>query len=267
MLRPYLLALTLLFSVAASAEESVLAIIPINYRPAEEIQPLIVPLLDPSDRVAADGANLIVRTAPQRLEQIKALIAQLDSKPHNLLITVLQGQNLSAEQLNTNASVYLNVPLNKPSSTSGEIQGELNAYQERRITDNTQTIRTLEGQPAFIKVGKAQPVQSWAVYGYGYPAVVSSTTMLEATTGFAVTPRLSGDEVLIAVSPWSNQLQNNGVIDTQSATTNVRAKLGEWVEIGGVQEESQHSGQGFLSANSGSRSTALHILVKVEDLE
>jgi type II secretory pathway component GspD/PulD (secretin) len=251
------------------AEESVLEIITLNYRPAEEIPPLLAPLLEPSEGVAADGANLIIRAAPERLEAIKALVAQLDAKLHNLLISVLQGRDVSAAELNAAAQVRFNVPLDKPSATSARIQGRFQDTQSRTSAENTQTVRTLEGQPAYIKAGESRPVRSVTVYdsGYGRPAAVNSTTMLEATTGFAVTPRLSGDEVLLAVAPWSDRLQRNGSVATQSAATNLRAKLGEWIEIGAIEESSQQQQDGTLSRMRENRNSNLRMLIKVEIID
>jgi type II secretory pathway component GspD/PulD (secretin) len=269
MLKKSLFILMLVCSSLVYAEESVLEIITLNYRPAEEVPPLLAPLLEPSERIVADGANLIIRATPERLEEIRALVAQLDAKLHNLLITVLQGGNISAEELNAGARVQLNVPLDKPADASGRIQGQFHAAQSSAAADNTQTLRTLEGQAAYIKAGQSRPVRSVTVYdtGHGYPAAVSSTAMLEVTTGFAVTPRLSGDEVLIAVSPWSDRLQNNGAIATQSAATNLRAKLGEWIEIGGIRETSQYQQDGALSRIRENRNSALRILIKVEIID
>lgn len=266
MLKISLIFLLLVFSTGAFSDDSVLEIITLNNRPAEEVQALIAPLLEPSDRVAADGMNLIIRATPERLSEIKKLIEQLDGKLHNLLITVLQGQNISADELNASASVSVDIPINKPSSASGEIAGQFHAAQSHHNTDNTQTLRTLEGQTAYIKAGQALPVQSITVYnsGSGYPVATNSTTMIEATTGFAVTPRLNGDEVIMAVSPWSGQLQNNGAIAIQNATTNLRTKLGEWVEIGSAQEAQQFQQNGTLSAIRDNRNSSLRILVKVE---
>lgn len=269
MLKTSLLMLLLIFSTRVFSDDSVLEIITLNYRPAEEVQALLAPLLEPSDRIAADGSNLIIHAPPARLAEIKALVAQLDAKLHNLLITVLQGQNVSADELNAAARVRIDIPLNKPSAASGRIQGQFSAAQSRDESENSQTVRTLEGHTAYIKAGRAQPVQSVTVYnsGYGYPAAVNSTTVIEATTGFAVEPRVSGDEVTMEVSPWSDQLQNNGAIATQSATTNLRAKLGEWIEIGSVQQAQQYRQDGTLTRIRGDRNSELRILIKVEIID
>jgi hypothetical protein len=116
-------------------------------------------------------------------------------------------------------------------------------------------------------MGSNNPIRYTTVYdsGYGQRVVSSNTQYIEATTGFAVLPRLNGEQVTLEISPWSDQMKNNGVTDTQSVQTTIRAKLGEWVEIGTINEESQSSGNGFLSVEQGSGQSILHILVQVEN--
>jgi hypothetical protein len=55
------------------ATESIIEVIPLYNRPATEIQPLLTPMLDSTDRVIADGSNLIVRTTPDRLNLKKSV--------------------------------------------------------------------------------------------------------------------------------------------------------------------------------------------------
>ena len=257
----------LLMSVQIVRAEMVMEIIPLQNRTAIEVQPLIAPLLDPSDRVIANGSALIVKTSPSKLEEIKQLIKKLDTRIENLIITVIQDRNITADELNARADIRLNVPLNHPSDFSGQIRGRYNQTQDHDSRYNTQTIRTMEGTPAQIKVGKAHPIRNTTVYHprYGYPSVSSSTEFVEATTGLSVTPRLAGDnQVIIDVAPWSDRMNRYGMIDTQGALTTIRANLGEWVEIGGADEDSNFDRSGFLIKERSTRKDALHILVKVE---
>ena len=64
----------ILLSNISFAAETIIEIIPVYNRPASEIQPLINPMLENTDRVIADGSNLIVKTTPDRLNAIKKFI-------------------------------------------------------------------------------------------------------------------------------------------------------------------------------------------------
>jgi type II secretory pathway component GspD/PulD (secretin) len=126
----------------------------------------------------------------------------------------------------------------------------------------------MDGAPAYIKAGNVIPVTQYQSYPgyYGYPNVMRSTQYIEATTGFEVTPRLAGQQVLLEVAPWSDNYQGYGQFQTQSAVTSIRANLGEWVEIGAVGESGQNNGVGTFSYSRQSVQNRLHILVKVDSV-
>ncbi len=248
-----------------NASESVVEIIQINNRPAEELKPLLEPLLEPSDQIVANGSSLIVKTQPERLQTITNLIRKLDSPVNNLLISVIQSRQMTAEQLNAELSGNISIQTTRPNPIGGRGDGYYNQYQGTNRQQNTQTIRTQDGTAAFIKAGNAYPMTTYQAYAtpYGY-APVPSTQYVEASTGFAVTPQLSGKQVTLDVSPWSGRPSGQGQFQVQEAQTSIRTSLGEWVEIGGVDESSQSSGAGTFAYNNQSGQSRLRILVKVD---
>lgn len=253
-----------LFSMACVAAQTVIEVIPLFNRPAAELQPLIAPLLEPSDSVVGNGFSLIVKTNPARLAEIKSLIKKLDTAPVNLSIKVIQSKDQTAEQLNAAANINVKIPINHPAEVKGGISGYV--QQQQRSSHTEQSLKTLEGKPAYIKVGSHHPIRYSAVYdsGYGRRTVASNTQYIEATTGFAVLPRLNGDEVTLEISPWSEQMQQGGVIETQSAQTTLKTKLGQWLEIGTINEVSQATGSGLFNVEQGSGENLIRILVQVE---
>lgn len=256
----------LLFSLSCSAAQSIIEVIPLFNRPATEVQPLIAPMLEPTDHLVGKDFSIIVKTTPARLAEIKELIKKLDIALTNLSIRVIQSKDKTADQLNAGIDVGVNIPINRPSDFRGGINAYYQQNQQAMRSNNEQVLRTIEGKPAYIKLGGNYPVQYTNVYDYGYGqrAISNTTQYIEATTGFEVLPRLNGDRVTLDISPWSDQMQNNGTIDTQSAQTTLTAKLGQWVEIGTINEQSQSAGNGILSTEQGSGQSVVHILVQVE---
>jgi len=246
--------------------ESVVEVIPVNNRPASEIQPLLMPLLESTDQIVANGDSLIVKTTPERLQTITNIIHKLDNPLNNLQITVIQNRNITAAQLNAGVGFDVNVPWQHPGQATGGVTGYYNQLNGRNNRQDTQTIRTLEGVPAHIRAGNVVPITSYQTYrdGYGYPYESRSTQLVEATTGFEVTPRLVGQQVILDVLPWSDRFDAQGQIQTQETNTSIRANLGEWVEIGGVDESEQSSGNNGFGYNRRSAQKNLRILVKVE---
>lgn len=251
--------LLLAFSGMAPADDTVMEVIPLYNRPAAEIQPLLAPLLEETDRIIDNGSSLIVKTTPARLESIQELIRKLDVRLGNLVISVLQSSNKTAAELNAEAGIAI-------SPSAIRMRGMVGDTRDLRTEQSTQMIRTLEGQAAHIKVGEVRPVQDITAYdsGYGYSSGSTTTQMVEATTGFAVTPRLAGQQVMLDIEPWSDRFRHGNRIETQGASTSLRANLGEWVEIGGSDTDRSMHSHGFNSFNQSSRENTLRILIKVD---
>lgn len=249
----------LMLSGAAGADNTVMEVIPLQNRPAAELQPLLTPLLEDGDRVIDNGASLIVKTTPSRLESIRNLINKLDARLNNLIVSVIQSNTKTAAELNAEAALAV-------SPSSVRMHGMVGDTRELGGNQSTQTLRTLEGQPAHIATGQVRPVQNFSVYGsgYGYPSVSSETQMVEASTGFAVTPRLAGQQVIVDIEPWSDRFQQGGRIETQGARTTLRANLGEWIEIAGSGAGEQSDRGGFNTFNHSTTENSLRILIKVD---
>lgn len=254
-----LMFITLLGSSSAFAAETIIEVIPLSNRPAFEIVPLLAPLLGNTAQLIDNGSNLLVKTTPDKLAEIKDIVNQLDVRQSNLVITVIQSRQTTADELNAEIRARLNVRANAPSRSSGRIIGHLYQTQDKDIDQNTQTIRTMEGVPAQIKAGKVYPRQRFS--GYGYPTEIEYS---EATTGFAVTPRLAGQQVILSILPWSDRMNGRGQIETQNAQSTLRVNLGEWVELGGAGTTSNSSTSGALVNIRQIDKSQMHILIKVD---
>lgn len=251
--------LTLLAGNALAAD-SVVDVIPLQNRPAEEILPLLRPLLESDEQVVDNGFSLIVKTSPQRQSALRELIGKLDIRLHNLLISVLQNSIKTADELNAETAIELSpqgIVMQGFNGNTGNLAG----------TRNLQQLRTLEGQAAHIEAGQSRAVDQAILYNnpYGYPTVGYATQMQQASTGFAVIPHLTGNnEVSLHIEPWSERFLRGGGIATSNVNTSLRVRLGEWVEIGGVNQQSRGSQQGYNGLNYQSRNNESHLLLKVD---
>ncbi len=266
MLKIIFILLSLFFSTFCIANESVMQVVPVNNRPASELQSLISPLLESSERIIASHSSLIIKATPSRQKELINLIEQLDTRLSNLSITVIQSKTKTAQALNSSAKIKLNFPANKPSNISVKARGRFASTEGLNNSESRQKIQTLDGKPAYIKTGKIYPVENISIYqsGYSYPVISSNTQLIEASTGFLVTPRLSGNQVTIEVTPWSDKMNNNGLINSQSGHSTIRVNLGQWVEIGGIDEHSQLSTNRTLSHAYSTVNKNMRILIKVE---
>lgn len=258
----------ILGSSVVFAETQVLKTRPIMHRTPEEIGAILLPLLDERDHITSNGQILIIKTSSERWPHLQQLIDRLDAPASNLIITVIQDRYRSAESFNAAARLKIQGhSTDKGTDIRGRVHADFSQHQGHADFYNRHTVRTSEGRPAHIKVGKVRPVKRRTHYysRYGHPEVHESIDFFEVSTGFAVTPRLVGkDQVLLDVAPWSDRFVHRGVIETQGAQTQLRVNLGEWVEIGTVnrQHQQQHSGIGKQAYRL--ESDVLHIVIKVE---
>lgn len=251
---------SLLIGGETLAADKIVEVLELQHRPAAEILPLLQPLLSDGDQAIDNDFRLIVKTAPERLQSLRQLVAKLDIRQRNLLISVLQSSVKSAAQLNAEAAIAIHPD-----------RIRMQGYQaDTRFLDNQrsqQQIRTLEGQTAHIETGEQRPIQNQSFYAnpYGYPAIGYNTQLQTASTGFAVTPRLVGDgEVVVDIEPWSEHFLRGGAIEQRNAATSFRARLGEWIEIASSGEQIQSTGGEFLGMNQQTRSNQFHVVIKIE---
>jgi type II secretory pathway component GspD/PulD (secretin) len=219
---------------------------PLKHRMANEIIPVIKPMLGQDAAVTGEGFNLIVRAPEQSLQQVRDIISQLDRAPQRLRISVRQHQSdtVSRQDIGVSGTIRsgdARIQLSKP----GPARLKLHESTGRSAKNGTQTVHTLEGQQAFIQVGQLVPVPERSIDRYGVER--ESIQYKNATTGFYVLPRLSGDQVILDISPHSISLNRHGQqkFDVQQAQTTLRGKVGEWLSIGGVQQKAHSSSKGI----------------------
>jgi len=232
--------------VSWAAPSDPLTTIELKGRSAEEIMPIIRPLLGPNDALSGKDHLLFLRTDQATVSQIRQLLDQIDRPLNNLLITVRTGVDMSHEK--ARAGVTGQIVINDPEQSEVDVRLDKRYKTEKR--GSTQQLRVIEGQPAFINVGQAIPYPSGQVthtphgsygnYGIQYR---------EAPQGFYVLPRLRGDQVFIEINPRRDQLspQGGGRIDTTSLHTTISGQLGEWIRLGGVDETQQGTQSGITS--------------------
>lgn len=273
---------------AVCAQATVVEVIPLNYRTAEQVIPVIRPMVGPEGSVSGFQGQLILRATPENLAEIRRILATIDTAPRRLLITVRQdaqgdsrrrAAEVSGFAGNDRARVFI--------PGSGELSGGnvvIRPGDDRlraRVIDsfgsdtdsNTQTIQVLEGNSAFIRAGESRPVPSrqvrrTVVGGQVVEQVVDSVEYREASTGFYVRPRLTGDRVTLEVNPHRDSFsgQGPGAMSVQRVATTVSGRLGEWIELGGINQESGSQSRALLGVESRSASDRRQVLIKVEEL-
>lgn len=265
------LLLAALGGTAIAAAGDRLEIIELRNRPAEEVIPLVRPLLQPQDALTGTGYQLIIRAAPDRIREVRELVRQLDQAQKNLLVTVSAGRAEDLRDREIGASGR--IENERGSVTLGDtdeegLHGTLRERSTRGQATRASSLRVLEGQSAFIRTGGDVPYVTTAAIITGNRVITSSgVEYRRVETGFYVTPRISGDRVYLHIRPVQQSLQSDQTIATQEAVTTISGPVGEWITIGGVAEEERYESSGTASRQWETRGRNDAISVKVEVVE
>ncbi|MBI2993643.1 MAG: hypothetical protein HYY48_05640 [Gammaproteobacteria bacterium] len=271
---------------AAQAESMILEVIPLQYQTLDNVIPVIQPLLVEGGTVTGMNNQLVVRTTPGNLDEIKQVLAEIDRKMRRLLISVNQDAARSANEREGSVSGRVregDVTLEsgergreRPGTgvTLGDEEGDFARYRtlerETQADDrNAFRVQTVEGQAAFIQTGQSIPVPEQNVYvNPGQVTVQRTVEYHDATSGFWVLPRLHGDQVTLLVSPHMSRVLPGRApsFEIQEVETTATGSLGEWIAIGGIDTDQSRTGRENLGATAEQISARRTVLIKVDEI-
>jgi hypothetical protein len=253
------LAITFLCAAQAWAQGA-LEIIPLKHRTVDQVLPVLRPLLDPGATLSGQSGQLFVRTSPENLAELRQALEAIDRPSRRLQILVRFDDALESSSRDVAASGTIS---NRGSRVELRAQ-EAQAGATERID---QRVQIVEGGTAWITTGQSRTLpQRQLIRTPG--GVVSQETFVvqEATTGFAVSPRLSGSTVHLDISPQREALAGGGTVQSRRIATSASGRLGEWFEIGGIAAASARDERGIASAARTTGGESRRIWVKVEEL-
>jgi type II secretory pathway component HofQ len=254
--------------------------IQLQNRPAEEIIPIIEPMLGTGDVITGRGFKLFLRSSPETLAEVKDMIDVLDITAKILQISVFQGSERDLRALSINGNIQIesgnasgsigtksNQSAGSISYDNNNTSGSINATgTSGRMQNNPlQRLRVTAGTEGYIETGEQIPYFSVAGW-IGSRAAVGDIEYRNVTTGFYVLPRVHGDNVSLQVSPFKNSLRKTrtGNIATQQANTTITGRLGEWLLIGGATEQITRSQSGIGNYSSTQNRTNAGIWIKAD---
>ena len=269
-LRRYIVIFLCILSASAAADD--LEVITLKYRTAEQLIPVIRPLLAPGGAVSGMQNQLILRTSKSNLQDIKKMLVSLDAMPRRLMIYVRQ----SAEGAGAQNGAELSSRIGGAATGAQHMEQERHGvtariYETRGARDEriTQQIQVMEGNAATIQIGQSVPVATPTVTrSINGIAFTDTVAYRDFVTGFEVVPRVSGERVFLDLSPRrETPTGSRGGGDVQRASTTASGRLGEWFEIGGSMRNDARSDSGLLLGAAGQRKDKQSIWVKVEEIK
>lgn len=265
---------------AAAGDE--IEVVPLRYRTAEQVLPLLRPLVDPGGAVTGMQGTIVIRSNRRNIENLKQALAAFDRMPRRLMVSVRQEAGADVAASGATGGVVVG---------PGGVQGGGRVYSSRGASDERvgQTVQVLEGNAAFISVGQSVPVVTRSTTGVqmtpgvggrpgSFGGITSETTgYRDVSTGFTVVPRVNGSEVILEINPVRQRVQPPGsgmqgpqgqpVFENQSVTTTVSGRLGEWIDLGGMVADDRRGERGILSSQSAARTDNRRVLVRVDEVQ
>lgn len=252
----------------ALAQQS-MEIIPLKHRTMEQVLPVLQSLLEPGDSLSGMNDQLILRASPTTRAQVKQALAAIDTPVRSLLIHVTQNRDDAMSRsgaqaygkIETGTTRVIQPPAGSAQGgarieiRSGDsvIGAQAGSTQQAGSTRAQQSVRVVEGGRAFINVGQSVPLpMRQVVQGPGGTMVTETTAYRDIGQGFYAEPRLSGERVTLEISPQYDTPghQVYGSVNTQRVSTTVSGRLGEWIEIGGANQQFSRQKSGNLSTGS-----------------
>lgn len=249
-----------------------LEIIELKSRQVSEMIPLLRPFVAADGSIAGMNNQLIIRTSPENLREIREILQRLDRPPRRLMISVRQASatNLTRHRSQADINAMIGegkVIVGQPGGGEG-LRYRLRESRTRSDRDITHRLRVNEGYPAFIATGQAVPLPEQTTIIDGRRVYQQrSTRYRQVSSGFYVTPRLNGDQVTLEIIPGMERpTGERGVYSTQQAHTLLSGPLGEWITVGGVSQQAGSDREGILNQTRTSNDDDRIIQVRVEEV-
>jgi hypothetical protein len=273
-LAAFVLALVAIACVTRVQAETLEAI-PLQYRLAEELLPILQPLLPPDAALTGAGDVLLVRADAATQQQVRDAVATLDRPPRQLLITVGQATTGTTTATSARGSATIGtgdvqVGVNRPPGPDAGARVTVQAGRDQVELRDISSVRALEGREVWIALTTSRPFTSTSTIHGGRHGVTQVHTVgrQDAQTGFLAIPHLRGDLVMLEISPSQQQLGTRGDagIETRALTTTVSGRLGEWIELGGISTSGTDGTTGLITWGQRSELTQYSAWVKVEEV-
>ncbi|CAG0993564.1 hypothetical protein MTYP_02416 [Methylophilaceae bacterium] len=256
------------FLASAAMADTQFRMMTLQYRFAQDILPVIEPMVGADGSVRAIDNHLMVTATPERLSQIEALISQLDVARRNLRITVSHAADVQSQQhgIGVQAGGRVgDVEVQLPRGARDGVHIDLDDRSAQYGSANTEFLTVMDGERAFIRVGQSVPyTQQWVALSRRYLRAQQTVEFRDITTGFAVRPRYIGDQVELEITPRIARLDQAGFVDFEELGTVVRVSPGEWFDLGGSMQNRDEISREILSSGQSRESRISKLRIKVD---
>ncbi|HEY5734605.1 MAG TPA: secretin N-terminal domain-containing protein [Gammaproteobacteria bacterium] len=280
-MKPYQLPFLLLLMFFNALYASGMEVIQLRNQTAEELIPIIRPLLGDEGVVTGSGYKLIVRAPAHRIEEIRKLLDEIDKPIQQLLISVRQDQQsdwqgnrkgISGNVGGDNGRIVFGQPTPNTRGTmtmryrndDDFLRAQTGERNESLNENISQQVRAMSGSPAWISVGVSRPVPGQQIRTSPDGVVRTYTTYYDdVATGFYVTPKVNGNRVTLEIYTQREQPAQRYRVESARLSTTVSGNIGEWISLGGSDETSRQSSSQWFDQRNSQQTDLRNISVKV----
>jgi type II secretory pathway component GspD/PulD (secretin) len=223
-------------------------------RSAEELAPLVAPMLGPDGTAVADahGGSLILEGDPAAIADALAALESLDAPLHQYRI---ESETRSRESLE---GAFAGVAAQVDGGGLRILRIAAGANRADRTRRLGTSLVVLEGHTAEIWTGTTMPTR------FG-----RDVALVPVRSGVRVRPRALGSgEIELEITPVLAERGRGNEIRELGSSTQIRVKPGESVAIAGITDASDERGAGFPpSAHAESGGSDSAIIVRVTPFE
>lgn len=270
-MRFFVLLIWLVMPLSLMAEE--MEIMELRHRLVDDVLPVLQPLLEPHGVMTGMGNQLVVRTSARNLEEIRRVLAVVDQPHRRLLIRVNQSRNQRDQERSLGLStqdrdaVTITDRLDARPAARLTVRGD--AQQGRMQRQTHQSVQVLDGSPALIHVGRSLAVpMRRRVRTAERVQVTERVEYVEIGQGFYATPRLTGNQVTVEITPYSKEVSSrgDGHVDTRQMSTTVSGQLGQWLEVGVSSSQTAENRSSIAGVGSGASSDQQSIWLRIDEV-
>jgi type II secretory pathway component GspD/PulD (secretin) len=248
--------------------ETEFKIITLQHRFAQDLLPIIQPMVGEGGSASAIDNHLMIRATPERMQAIKQIIATLDIARKNVRIMVSHSDVSQNQRDRVGVSGRVrsgNVEVQIPNGAADGVRLDIERRQSNSNRQGTEFVTVLDGERAFIRFGQSVPyTQQWVSLTQRYLTIQQTTEFRDITTGFAVRPRYIGDQVELEITPRITGLNHAGFIDFEELSTVVRVTPGQWFDLGGNMQSRDDVSRAILSRQNGSGGRNTGLTIKID---
>lgn len=219
----------------------------LHYKTAEQVIPLIKPMLVPGAVISGQGKLLMIKSTYENLTEVRYMLRNIDLPTKQLRILVKTDRHHGLE-------------------TSSIAANDIREYETNSLRNEhvQQSIQVSEGSKAYIATGEEIPVIStapfnvWGSIGIEYKPIES---------GFVVTPMLlPNNKVQLNIQQYKEKLDYAGDTDIQYQKSGTIAvvPVNHWFNLGGSQMINDAPEEDFVYQTTNHFRNIQRLYVKVQ---